>query len=168
MATNGTAALPTEFVAPHLETLIHVLGGDGDNLARNVTVDGITLAHTLPTYLSTYEMPTGGDVSVHRGAAVILENTSDCSIINATFSSVGGNGVLISRKNLRARVADSEFVWTGDGAVVILGETDPICHDFGAAHGGEVCAKIGAMCFFVFHCLPFSLVFHWFHGFRLN
>jgi hypothetical protein len=52
--------------------------------------------------------------------------------------------VLVSRKNLRARIAHSEFKWTGDGAIVVLGETDPICHGFGpAGQGGEVCAKIG-------------------------
>jgi hypothetical protein len=142
MAQNGSTPLPTELVAPQLETLIHALGTD-TQAVKKVTVAGITLAHSQPTYLSTYEMPTGGDVSVHRGAALVLENTEDCSVTDATFSSVGGNGVLVSRKNLRARIAHCEFRWTGDGAIVVLGETDPICHDFGADHGGRVCAKIG-------------------------
>ena len=30
----------------------------------------------------------------------------------------------------------------GDGAIVILGQTNPVCHDFGA-QGGNVCASIG-------------------------
>lgn len=142
MAANGSAPLPTELVAPQLETLIHLLGAQHEPV-RDVVVAGITVAHSQPTYLSSFEMPTGGDVSVHRGAAVVMANTSNCTITDVTFASVGGNGVLISGKNLGARVAHSEFVWTGDGAIVILGETNPICHDFGPEQGGEVCANLG-------------------------
>ena len=83
-------------------------------LVRDVTISGITIAHSMPTYLSSYEMPTGGDVSVHRGAAVVIGNTSNCTITDATFASVGGNGVLISGKNFNTRVAHSEFAWTGE------------------------------------------------------
>jgi hypothetical protein len=141
MATNGSMPLPTQLVAPQLETIIRIRGTE-HAVVQDVAVAGIAVAHSMPTYLSSYEMPTGGDVSVHRGAAVVMENTSNCTITDTTFASVGGNGVLLSGKNINARIAHSEFVWTGDGAIVILGETNPICHDFGD-RGGRVCAKLG-------------------------
>jgi hypothetical protein len=78
MAQNGSVPLPTKLVAPQLETLIHgeiymyaftsvssqteVSEISQDHaLVKGVTVTGVTLAHSRATYLSTYEMPTGGE-----------------------------------------------------------------------------------------------------------
>jgi hypothetical protein len=64
---NATdAGVTQEVVAPLLDTLISVKG------ARDITIEGIEFTETRATYLEQYEVPSGGDWSIHRGAAVFI------------------------------------------------------------------------------------------------
>ena len=74
-AQNGTS-LPEEGVAPILEELISIMGTQ-DQPVINITIANLTLAHSTTTYLSSYEVPSGGDWSVHRGGAVFIEGAEN-------------------------------------------------------------------------------------------
>ena len=73
--TTSTVDLGTEqtmkVVAPRLQTLISIRGAaedpaDGaDGSANNITLKGLTFAHSAPTYFEPYVVPSPGDVRAH-------------------------------------------------------------------------------------------------------
>ena len=118
-AQNETS-LPEEGVAPILEELISIVGTQ-DQPVINITIANLTLAHSATTYLSSYEVPSGGDWSVHRGAAVFVEGAENILVQNCLFDSPGGNGLFLSNYIRDAVVEGNEFVWAGDNAIAAVG-----------------------------------------------
>ena len=72
----------TAVVGAVLKRVIEVEGAVG------VTLRGLTITATAPTFLDSYECPSGGDWSIHRGAAVFVEGSSDITIEGLTFDQV--------------------------------------------------------------------------------
>ena len=124
LAQNGTS-LPEEGVAPILDELIVVMGTQ-DQPVMNITIANLTLAHTAVTYLSSYEVPSGGDWSVHRGAAVFIEGAEHVLVQNCLFNSPGGNGLFLSNYVRDTVIEGNEFVWVGDNAIVAVGSANLI------------------------------------------
>ena len=120
---NGTA--PKLLVASQLPCILSIQG-ESDNPVRNVSIVGITFADSASTYMRDYEVPSGGDWSVHRGGAVFIDNSADVFIFRSTFTNLGGNAVTVSNYNEALTVAFSEFVWLGESAVVLLGSVSGI------------------------------------------
>ena len=81
-ATSGEVevAAPKEVVAPLLDTIVSVKG------ASDVSFVGFTFTETRSTYLSQYEVPSGGDWSIHRGAAFFVEDSSAVNISDCSFN----------------------------------------------------------------------------------
>lgn len=68
---NGS--VPSEqVIGSRLPTVVRV-AGSAQAPARNITLQGLHFAHTRQTFLDTYETPSGGGYSLHRGAAVEIE-----------------------------------------------------------------------------------------------
>jgi hypothetical protein len=63
-------------------------------------------------------VPSGGDWSLHRGAAVEVTDAEFVDVFNCTFSGIGGNALLWSNHVAQSSVRDSEFVFIGDSAIV--------------------------------------------------
>ena len=120
---NGT--LPTEAVGTNLEVIISIIGSQSYPV-KNMTINNITFAHSATTFLSDYEVPSGGDWTVHRGAAVIVEGAENVSISDSFFYSPGGNGLLLNNYVRGAVIEGNEFVWVGDNAIVAVGSTQLI------------------------------------------
>lgn len=124
IAFNGTGAPSTSdtdtLEAPQLAQVI-VISGTAAVPASDVVLAGVTFAHTLTDYMLPYTVPSGGDWSFHDGGAVRLSGTSGVQILNCTFWSPGGNGLMISGWNRGTRVVGNEFVWTGASAIVAAG-----------------------------------------------
>jgi hypothetical protein len=124
--TPGTAPPAAGWVASHLETVLHVAGTQAAPVAGHQLV-GVTVAHTAPVFLKTYMASlSGGDWSLRPTGAVILEGTKDARVSHCVFDGVGGNGVMIYKYNRAATIADSEFVWVGESAIVSVGTTERI------------------------------------------
>ena len=64
---NGTTPLPPSVVVPVMETVIAVQGSGPEHPAVNITISGITIAHSASTFLEAYEVPSGGDWCVLQG-----------------------------------------------------------------------------------------------------
>lgn len=123
--TGGKVTSPadSEIVAPFLTAIFRVEG------ATDVQFVGLTFTETRATYLDQYEVPSGGDWSIHRGATVEIVDSANVVVQGCTFDQVGGNGVLLSRNTTHAQVLDSEFVYTGDSAIIAVGNSDGILGD---------------------------------------
>jgi hypothetical protein len=53
--------------------------GSATEPVRNVRLSGFTIAHTAPTFMEKYEVPSGGDWSLHRNAAVFIDSAKHAS-----------------------------------------------------------------------------------------
>ena len=104
-----------EVVAPLLSAIVRVEG------ASRVVFRGFTFTETRATFLEQYEVPSGGDWSVHRGATLEIVDSTNITVADCTFDQVGGNGVLLSNAARGCLVAQNEFVQTGDSAIVSVG-----------------------------------------------
>jgi hypothetical protein len=116
----NSTQLPTTGIFPQSQTLLAITGNKLFPV-RNVTLSGLTFSHSRQQFFKPYEVPSGGDWSVHRGGAVIVEGTEGTVIENNLFQAVGGTGLLISNYNRDTLVSGNEFYLTGEGAIVNLG-----------------------------------------------
>ena len=123
-STAATAADNT-YIASQLPCILSIQGFPSQPVS-DVSIVGITFAHTASTFLRPYEVPSGGDWSVHRGGALFMDNTAGVVISKATFTQLGGNGVVVSNYNMVPSILFSEFVWLGESAILLLGSVSGI------------------------------------------
>lgn len=72
----GTTLSGTSVVESAVEPrVIQLRGATDTDFAHDIVVKGLTVAHSAPTFMNDYEMPSGGDWSIHRGGAVFLDGT---------------------------------------------------------------------------------------------
>ena len=117
---NGSA--PMSGIGTVLDRLINIQGSMDDPV-YNITITNLTFAHTATTFLKSYEVPSGGDWSVHRGGALYVEGVDGFLLQNCLFDSPGGNGVFLSNYIRNAVIEGNEFVYSGDSAIVAIGST---------------------------------------------
>ena len=82
----------TSVVGAVLKNVVEVSG------ARGLTLRGLTVTHTAPTFMESYECPSGGDWSIHRGAAVFVEVAQNVTLEGLEFDQVSGNAVMLSNE----------------------------------------------------------------------
>ena len=117
------STLPTEVVGTNLNVLVSIKGSQ-TNPVQNIAISDITFAHTATTFLSDYEVPSGGDWAVHREAALVVEGAEGVNVSNCLFYSPGGNGLLLNNYVRDAVIEGNEFVWVGDNAIVAVGSAE--------------------------------------------
>ena len=88
--------------------------GSRDDPVHDIVLTGFNISHAAPTFLESYEDPSGGDWSIHRGAAVFLDGTENIVLQHLSFDQVGGNGVFLSNYAYKNSVLDCDFWRTGD------------------------------------------------------
>ena len=71
--------------------------GDANAPVKGVTVANLTIAHAAATFLEPYEVSSGGDWAIHRGAAVFIDGAHDVHVEGNHFDQVDGNGLFLSR-----------------------------------------------------------------------
>ena len=123
LMTNGST--PTTVIASQVPCLIS-LHGTREVPVESVTISGVTFSHTSNNFLRAYEAPSGGDYSIHRGGAIFLQGTERATVINSSFTHLGGNGIVVSNYNLNTSLAWNEFSWLGESAMVCVGHVDAI------------------------------------------
>ena len=103
----------------------------------NVTLMNLEFAHATTTFFSDYEVPSGGDWSVHRGGAVLVEGAEHFLLLNCLFNTPGGNGLCLSGYNRFAVIEGNEFVWSGDSGIVAVGTSEHIDGTLGTQPRGN-------------------------------
>ena len=114
------AALASTLVATARHT-VAALNGSSAAPVRHVRLENVTVAHAEATYMQAYETPSGGDWSIHRGAAVVVSGAEGVAVAGVTFDQADGNGVILSGYVRNASVARNDFISVGDSAIVLLG-----------------------------------------------
>ena len=121
---NGTD-LPSTGVGTKLQTLFDIHG----SISRpvyNITLMNITFLHTEPTYFESYQSPSGGAFSVHRGGAVFAEGVDGFTVQQCLFDSPGGNGIFLSNYIRNVVIEANEFRFVGDNAIAAIGSVNLI------------------------------------------
>ena len=93
--------------------------------------------------MADYEMPSGGDWSIHRGGAVFAEGVASLAVEACTFARVGGNAVFLSGAVRGARIAGNDFVLVGESAVATVGRL-PTADGFNVARASGSTTECGA------------------------
>ena len=109
-------------VVPYLRTLIDVRGTQRQPVT-GFALEGVGVTQTATTYFEDYEAVTSGDYSYHRGAAVFVEGAVAPRVHDCAFVRVDGNALFLSKYVRNASVTASEFAYTGDNGVTMIGTT---------------------------------------------
>ena len=123
VATDGTPPPSNGLVAPVVQKLFAV-EGTAAAPATSIRLSSLTLRHAAPTYMENYTVPSGGDYSAHRGAAVLLQGTRNVTIDHSLFDGVGGNGVALIDFNRGAKIVGNEMRHLGENGVILMGSTN--------------------------------------------
>jgi hypothetical protein len=109
-----------DVVAPQLPRLFQFRGSQTAPV-HDIILQDFSITHSAPTYLESYEAPSGGDWSIHRGGAVFVDGAERITLKNLFFDQVDGNGVFLSNHVVNSTVKDCDFWRTGDSAVALVG-----------------------------------------------
>lgn len=117
--------LPEQVTITQLESLISVKGSQS-NPVENITFSQITFTETSSTFLESYEVPSGGDWSIHRDGTLFIESARNVMVDSCLFSNIGGNALFLSNFIRNATISNNEFVWIGDSAISAIGSSELI------------------------------------------
>ena len=95
--------------------------GSATEPVRNVRLSGFTIAHTAPTFMEKYEVPSGGDWSLHRNAAVFIDGALNIVVSGLLFDQPGGNAIMLSNSVRYSSVVNCSFKFARLGTVRLLG-----------------------------------------------
>ena len=87
----------------------------------NVTFKNVGFRDAAPTFLEPHGLPSAGDWSLQRTAALFLEGTEAASFDGCTFKYLGGVGYMLSGYNRDSMVQRSEFAYIGGSAMAAWG-----------------------------------------------
>ncbi|HJN13679.1 MAG: right-handed parallel beta-helix repeat-containing protein [Pirellulaceae bacterium] len=117
----GGTVQPGEVTAPVADELIE-LRGRPDKPVRHVTISGLTFTETLSPF------PDHQHESHHSpspdGAAVHLEHSTDCRVLENRFYNLGGDAVRLQNANARNQIIGNQITQVG-GAGISLASRQP-------------------------------------------
>ncbi|MRI01305.1 hypothetical protein GH721_12255 [Kriegella sp. EG-1] len=102
------------------------LKGDRKNPVKYISIKGLDFSQSATTFMENYEPVARGDWAIHRGGAIYLEGAENCTITDANFEYLGGNGVFMSSYNRNNTVSNSRFYHIGESAVALVGSPDAV------------------------------------------
>lgn len=109
-------------VLPHLIKLTGTL----ENPLRHVTLQNIRFIQTKRTFMEMYEPLMRSDWCIYRGAAIMLENTENCSVKGCEFTDLGGNALFMSRYNFNDTLKSNYIHHIGASAICVVGDTSAV------------------------------------------
>eukprot|EP01050_Picozoa_sp_SAG11_P001629 SAG11_NODE_73_length_18072_cov_8.670005_21_plen_614_part_00 len=128
--TNTQATVEVEVVLAGLKRLVDVVGGANAALqpsqrVRDVEISGLSLTHSAQTFVPAvggpYEVPSDGDWSILREGAIVITGATNISVRSCRFWRLGGNGIVLSDFARNNTIAENEFGFLGESAVVSVG-----------------------------------------------
>ena len=116
----------TALIVTRIDSLLRLEGSAASGPVANLTISGLTVSHTAPTFMKPFASASGGDWSVRVDAALFLNGTRNTLVDGCSFYGVGGNAILLYGPNRATRIEGSSFRFVGDSAIVSLGIVDSI------------------------------------------
>jgi len=77
--------------------------------ADGVTITGVSFRDAKRTFLERHGVPSGGDWSLFKGAAVTVANSRDSVVEACTFSRLDGSAVMLTDRTRNVQLRNNEF-----------------------------------------------------------
>lgn len=124
VSSSSSAANPEqlELVATIHKRVVSVTG-DAIRPVKHIRLVNVTISHAEATYMDRFEVPSGGDWSIHRGGAFFADGAVDIGVHGCTFDQVDGSGVFLSRHVRNSTISDNSFFSIGETAVLLVGSS---------------------------------------------
>ncbi|MBR5519104.1 MAG: right-handed parallel beta-helix repeat-containing protein, partial [Clostridia bacterium] len=91
---------------------------------ENVTIENITFERSVRTFMDTIEPLLRSDWTIYRGGAILVRNSTDCTVDRCAFYNVGSNGVFVDGDNENIRISRTHFRKIGASAICFVGRSD--------------------------------------------
>lgn len=107
---------------------LFTIRGTQDNPATDISFSGLTFTGTLSVFLDPHGVPSAGDWSLQRSAALFFEGTNRSVVERCVLTRLDGNGIMLSAYNQHANISRNTIVQTGGTAIAFWGNssgTDP-------------------------------------------
>lgn len=98
------------------------LNGSAEQPVRFVAFKGLTMRHTLRTFMETKEPLLRSDWTVYRGGAVFFNGAEDCTLEDCFVDQVGGNAVFVNNYNRRVTIRGCHIARAGGNGVAFIGD----------------------------------------------
>ncbi len=95
--------------------------GSPETPVRNITLEGLTLTHTVRTFMQNKEPLLRSDWTTYRGGAILFDGAEDCGLRNCQVDQVGGNAVFINEYNRRIQIVGCHIANAGASAIALVG-----------------------------------------------
>lgn len=109
------------FETPRIRHLIEFKGTEAAPV-KNIRISGLTLMHTLRTFMENKEPLLRSDWTIYRGGAVLLTGAIHCAIDDCVIRDVGGNAIFFNNYNRDCEVAGCLISDIGASAVCFVGD----------------------------------------------
>ncbi len=96
--------------------------GSPDKPVRFITLRGLTLKHTLRTFMEIKEPLLRSDWCIYRGGAVLMNGVEDCAIDDCTIDGVGGNAIFVNNYARRVEISTCKIVEAGGNGICFVGD----------------------------------------------
>lgn len=115
---------PTQSVFEHarLKQLFTVRGTQ-EKPATNISFSGLAFTGTLSVFLDPHGVPSGGDWSLQRSAALFFEGTDRSVVERCVLHRLDGNAIMFSAFNQHANISHNTIVQTGGTAIAFWGNS---------------------------------------------
>ena len=100
--------------------------GTAERAVRNLSMEVFFFRHAARTFMDNREPLLRSDWTLYRGAAVVLENTDGVSLERCGFSDLGGNALMLTRRNSGFILRGSLFEEIGANGIVFAGGPEAV------------------------------------------
>jgi len=117
-ATDTDKDSDMTLIVPNLATLIDINGAD------KIVLSNVGFRDARSTFLEKHGVPSGGDWSLYKGAAVQIANSIGTIVQSCTFSRCDGTAIILTDRTRQITIEDCAFEWLGESAMAAWGYTD--------------------------------------------
>jgi hypothetical protein len=119
--TKGLDLTKAKFETPQIAHLFEFRGSESMPV-KNISIDGLTLAQTLRTFMDNREPLLRSDWTTYRGGAVLFDGAINCSVKNCTLSNLGGNAIFFNNFNRHCNISGCLISEIGASAICFVGD----------------------------------------------
>ena len=114
-----------KFETPQIAHLFEFKGSE-KNPVSNISIEGLTLAQTLRTFMQNREPLLRSDWTIYRGGTVLFDGAVNCSLKNCALTNLGGNAVFFNKFNRHCDVSGCLFSEIGASAICFVGDPNAV------------------------------------------
>ena len=120
---NGTDVTnPSTLIELTVNRVLFHAAGTEHSPVRGLHLVNMQLEKTFATHMDSHEAPSGGDWTVHRGGAILLDGAVESDVYGNTFRHLGGNGVFVSNYARDIAIRRNKFYALGASAILLAGD----------------------------------------------